>query len=373
MIQFAITIPNLNQSRFLGTVLESIRHQKKPYQLSVMDGGSTDNFTDAIRPYQDIITYWQSQKDGGQSAAITKGWDCLQGNIISWINADDYYFPDCFENVGKIFEKEKKVDVVYGDAIHVNENGHFISYFPAIREHDPERIAKDCYICQPACFIRRTAYKKIKGVLKELKYTMDWDLWCQLSNNGAIFKYVHKPFAAVRYYKGIKTLSRSLTRYKEIIRIERKYAKRKLPVSVLGADYYGMLLNGRRTFLEKSYILLFDGMRKIKNTLGINKANRKHGVFNQLYGLRRWGFKVDKECTIYLPWYSIQSWTALLIFTEYRLQQLRIQVNGSTPESFEQKKGIIYIKLDASWRPCLKILLGSKRNDEWIIQKIKCI
>lgn len=373
MIKFAITIPNLNQSRFLGTVLESIRHQKKPYQLSVMDGGSSDNFTDAIRPYQDIITYWQSQKDGGQSAAILKGWDRIQGNIISWINADDYYFPDCFEIVGNIFENEKKVDVVYGDAVHVDKNGQFISYFPAIREHDPERIGKDCYICQPACFIRRTAYKKIKGVLKELKYTMDWDLWCQLSKNGAIFKYVHKPFAAVRYYKGIKTLTRSLTRYKEIIRIENKYAKRKFPVSVLGADYYGILLKKRKNFFEKSYMLLYDGMRKIRNFLDISAAERIHYSFEQLYGLCRWEFKVDKECTIYLPWYSMQSWTALVIFTDCRLQQLRIKVNGSRPEIFEKKKGAIYIKLEESWRPCLKIFLGSITDEEWIIQKIKCI
>ena len=116
MVTFAITIPNLNQSRFLNTVFESLRYQNNSFQLSVMDGGSTDNFQEVIKNNHDIITYYQSKKDNGQSDAIAKGWSFIQGDILSWINSDDYYFANCFETVGRIFNQEPEVDVVYGDA-----------------------------------------------------------------------------------------------------------------------------------------------------------------------------------------------------------------------------------------------------------------
>jgi GT2 family glycosyltransferase len=222
LLTFAIVIPNLNQSRFLSTALESLRYQTVPFNLAVMDGGSTDNFKEVVAKHSDIITFLRSAPDEGQTAAIKEGKNIVSGDIVAWLNADDYYLPGTLDRVSACFENNPDVDIVYGDAIHVSPEGLFLSYFPAIQEFNAKDLSQTCFICQPACFVRRKVYDRVGGLDQTLQYTMDWDLWWRLSNSGAKFQYLHKVLAAVRYYSGTKTLSRDLRRYKEICRIEKK-------------------------------------------------------------------------------------------------------------------------------------------------------
>lgn len=90
MATFAIVIPNLNQSHFLSCALESLRFQSAPFNLAVMDGGSTDNFDEVVDRYSDLISHVRSRPDAGQAAAIKEGKEAVPGDIVSWLNADDY-------------------------------------------------------------------------------------------------------------------------------------------------------------------------------------------------------------------------------------------------------------------------------------------
>jgi len=192
MLSFAIVVPNLNQSHFLPDVLEGLRYQTPPFELAMMDGGSTDGFDRVVEEYADMITYLRSIQDKGQAAAIKEGKEKVTGDILAWLNADDYYFPETLEKVAYCFENDPELDVVYGDAIHVSPESFFLSYFPAIQEFSANDLTHNCFICQPACFVRRTAYDKVGGVDPTLHYTMDWDLWCRLSNSGAKFCYLNE-------------------------------------------------------------------------------------------------------------------------------------------------------------------------------------
>ena len=142
LITFAVVVPNFNQSRFLPSALESLRHQSAPFTLAVMDGGSTDNFRAAVAPYSDIITFLRSGPDAGQAAAIEEGIKAIEGDAVGWLNADDYYFPGALARVAACFEADPKLDVVYGDAIHVTEAGFFLSYFPPIREFNASDLTR---------------------------------------------------------------------------------------------------------------------------------------------------------------------------------------------------------------------------------------
>ena len=120
MLNFAIVIPNFNQSHFLPSALESLRYQSAPFKLAVTDGGSTDNFNEVVSRYSNIITFLRSAPDEGQAAAIRDGIDNVPGDIIAWLNADDYYFPGALDKVASCFEKDPELDIVYGDTIHVS-------------------------------------------------------------------------------------------------------------------------------------------------------------------------------------------------------------------------------------------------------------
>ena len=70
----AIVTPSYNQAKFLEQTLASVVNQAYPkLHYSVMDGGSTDGSKEIIVKYAKQIDHWQSEKDGGQSAAIAIG------------------------------------------------------------------------------------------------------------------------------------------------------------------------------------------------------------------------------------------------------------------------------------------------------------
>lgn len=265
MVCFAIVIPNLNQSRFLPYALESLRHQRVPFNLALMDGGSVDEFGTVVDQYSDMITFLSSGPDGGQAAAIRDGMNAICGDIVCWLNADDYYFPGALEKVSAFFHTHPEIDVVYGDAVHVKEDGAFLSYFPAIEEYNSQKLPRSCFICQPSCFVRRSAYEAAGGIDSALTYTMDWDLWCRLAKTGARFQYTHEVLSAVRCYRQTKTFSGDMRRYSEIWRIGKKYGKHLIPLPWAGFYLYDLSFKKESsTVSERIIFLLLSHLRRFK-------------------------------------------------------------------------------------------------------------
>ena len=100
---------------------------------------------------------WRSEPDKGQSDAINKAFRASKGEIIGWINSDDAYF-DCrvVEDVVAYFSAHPDVDVVYGHAAQVSEDGTIIwmIWVPWFMRR-VLRIVN--FIGQPVAFIRRSA------------------------------------------------------------------------------------------------------------------------------------------------------------------------------------------------------------------------
>lgn len=364
MLAFSIVIPNFNQSHFLPFALESLRYQSAPFRLAVMDGGSTDSFNEVIQEYSDIITYLRSVPDEGQAAAIRDGKDRVSGDIVAWLNADDYYFPGILDRVAACFEKDPELDIVYGDAIHVTPEGFFLSYFPPIQEFNAKDLTRTCYICQPACFVRRSAYERVGGIDPRLQYTMDWDLWCRLSLAGAKFKYIHEVSAAVRYYSETKTLSGGKRRYKEIYRIEQKYGKRVLPLSCLGSYYYGLTFKRKKTIAEQISFHLLSLLRRFKKRV-YKRRSLRNGACETNYGFHRWEPVVEGCGTIYLPWYDKREWKRLCLQVEPNDKIYRITINDIHTYIVLAKEGLLFVDMPLVEGPCRKISIVCLTSHQW--------
>ena len=314
MSDFAVIIPNLNQSHFLSTAFESLKCQEASFSAAVMDGGSTDDFYDVVQRYSKLIAFHRSKIDSGQSAAINEGSEQVKGRYFAWLNADDYYFPDTLGYVKNVFNRHPAIDIVYGDAIHVDPDGNFLSYFPPARDFDPAELTYNCFICQPACFMRSEAFFGVGGVNPDLHYTMDWDLWCRLSQQGYKFLYVNKPLAAVRYYPETKTLGGNYKRLLELYRIEKQYGNRLIKRSWLGSYYYGLSFKKRRLG-ESIFFSIFKGLYEAKQW--IRKISTTGTSSDDLlYGFKRWQPIVRKKCEIHFPWYHEKPWKILHLEVE---------------------------------------------------------
>jgi glycosyltransferase involved in cell wall biosynthesis len=222
-LTFSISIPVYNQAEYLQTALESIRCQSIDVQLAVLDASPDDNAQKVLLPNRDIIHFAYHHSDAGQAAAIQEGWDNTSGDVVAWLNADDYYFPGALAKVRQVFLDRPNVDVVYGHAVHVSTDGDFEMYFPAISE-EPNLLRRRCMICQPSCFVQRTAMERVVGLNPRLHYAMDWDFWLRLLDAGCNFYFLDEILAAVRVYPETKTLSGAKQRYREIRDILRAHS-----------------------------------------------------------------------------------------------------------------------------------------------------
>ena len=100
--RISIVTPSYNQGQFIEETIRSVLLQGYPdLEYLVMDGGSKDGTLDIINQYGGWISYWLSEKDHGQSDAINQGLTRATGDIVAWINSDDYFWPGIVLEVAK--------------------------------------------------------------------------------------------------------------------------------------------------------------------------------------------------------------------------------------------------------------------------------
>jgi glycosyltransferase involved in cell wall biosynthesis len=127
---FSLALPVRYHANFLPFALESVRAQCADIQVAVMDATPDQSVQKVLERYGDLLSYRRHGPDAGQASAIQEGWDHTDGDIVAWLCADDYYFPNALEAVESVFIGHPEVDVVYGDAVFVDEADQFIGYFP---------------------------------------------------------------------------------------------------------------------------------------------------------------------------------------------------------------------------------------------------
>ncbi len=128
--KISIVTPSLNQGQFLQVCIDSVRSQNwANIEHFVIDGGSTDNTMDVIRQNEDWLSGYVSEPDKGAADAINKGLEKCTGDIIAWLNADDFYLPGALEEVAKAYEADPDASFWFGNGIRADEDGHEIAVF----------------------------------------------------------------------------------------------------------------------------------------------------------------------------------------------------------------------------------------------------
>src|ERR1700688_4677266 len=107
-------IPTRNQARFIEQCIDGCLAQDIPdAEIVVIDGASTDDRRDILARYGDRIQ-WISQPDRGQSDAVTKGVRLARGELVAWINSDDYHVsPHAVRLLLSAFDDDPEVDIAY--------------------------------------------------------------------------------------------------------------------------------------------------------------------------------------------------------------------------------------------------------------------
>ncbi len=101
----SVIIGNYNYGKFIGEAIESVLNQTyRNFELIVVDDGSTDLSREIIESYQDkLIAIFQ--QNGGQGAAFNAGFAVSKGEIICFLDSDDYYYKEKLAKVVTAFNK----------------------------------------------------------------------------------------------------------------------------------------------------------------------------------------------------------------------------------------------------------------------------
>ena len=214
----SIVTPSFNQAQYLEQTLRSVLEQEYPrIEYIVIDGASTDGSVELIKKYKDRLAYWVSEKDSGQAEAINKGLARTTGQIVAWINSDDFYFPGAVASAVKAFETNPEAGLVYGDTVAVDENGEFI-HFPKYAQWNLEDLLTFNIIGQPAVFMRRDILLEVGFLDPSFHFLLDHQLWIRMASRAPMV-YVPERWAAGRFHESAKNVAQASKFGEEAFRI----------------------------------------------------------------------------------------------------------------------------------------------------------
>lgn len=220
--KISVITPSFNQAEFIEqTILSVIGQQYPNLEYIVIDGGSTDGTLEIIKKYEKNIHYWVSEKDAGQSNAINKGFKVATGDILCWLNSDDYYLPETLFTVASILINSK-ADLLHGNCIHINEKSNFThgSYFDLEKKWD---INHGDYILQPSSFWTRRTFELTGTLREDLHFGFDWEWFARANSVGVNFISTTRFLSVYRIHGEQKSNNENIERFKELIGIEKQF------------------------------------------------------------------------------------------------------------------------------------------------------
>jgi glycosyltransferase involved in cell wall biosynthesis len=245
-----VVTPCWNSIEFIDRTILSIRKQTyKNIEFIVVDGGSTDGTLEIIKGHADGISWWISEPDKGMYHAINKGLVQASGEIVSYLNSDDIYYPDTISNVVKIFAQQPQADLIYGNLDIIDEQDKVL-YNQIYPDFSAKHFANANYsmIGQPASFWRRGLLEKIGLFDESFKMVADFDFFVRAGVAGKMV-HVDETLAAFRVHAKSLTSRQLELNFREIGLMRKKhgveYMRLSNKISRVAYDIYFKLINYR--------------------------------------------------------------------------------------------------------------------------------
>jgi glycosyltransferase involved in cell wall biosynthesis len=195
--KLTIITPSFNQAAFIERTLRSVLDQGyENLEYLVVDGGSDDGSADVIRRYEDRLAWWVSEPDRGQTDALNKGLRRATGDIVAYINSDDYYLPGAFDTAVSALERSQALWAVgvcrFVDADDTL-NHHWRPELP--RKGRPWWILAPWGVPQAATFWRREAFDRYGFFRDDMHYVFDTEFGLRLALSGELPQLVDSELA----------------------------------------------------------------------------------------------------------------------------------------------------------------------------------
>jgi glycosyltransferase involved in cell wall biosynthesis len=114
-IRVTVVVDTYNYGHFIEEAIDSVLAQNFPpeqMEVLVVDDGSADDTADRVRKFGNRIQYF-CKANGGQASAFNFGIAKARGEIVAFLDGDDYWLPGKLQGVAAEFEKHPEAGMVY--------------------------------------------------------------------------------------------------------------------------------------------------------------------------------------------------------------------------------------------------------------------
>lgn len=255
--KITIVTPSYNQGQFIEETIISVIGQNYPnLEYIIMDGGSTDNTVEIIKKYEEHLYYWVSEKDGGQSEAINKGFKMCSGDILGWLNSDDLYMPGSLSYISENINTDSSA-LYFGNCIHFKETEKLMSNgSDVVTSQSCKKLTDMDYIVQPSAFWTRKTWNRVGELREDLHYAFDWEWFIRAELSDINLISIAKCLSLYRFHSQHKTATGSVKRQEEILKVYSIYNERN-------ALLYQLLLKEQFQMDSFKSKLLFTLLKKL--------------------------------------------------------------------------------------------------------------
>ena len=215
----SIVIANRNYGEFLEKAIQSVIEQDvgNLAELIICDAASTDNSVDIIKKYagglpqrlrreewqsekdqcantNGIISWWCSEKDGGQSEAFNKGFSHAKGRFLTWLNADDILLPGAIKQFARAVNEYPSCKWFVAGVMWLDRDMNVIRCGRGRPFSKMRASTGDVNVWGPSSMFTKDLYLEAGGIDERFSFSMDTDLWLRF------YFYCHETYVPYANY-----------------------------------------------------------------------------------------------------------------------------------------------------------------------------
>ena len=186
-----ITVVKNNEQQINKTIKSVVNQTYKNFEYLIIDGKSTDHTISNILKLKKKINFFSSEKDQGIYYAMNKGIKNSHGKVILFVNSGDTLKPNGLKYVKKIFDKNNKIDFVFGTVKRHYTRSTILKY-----GYNKKRLFYNFDFAtahSTGFFLKKKIFKKVGNFNTKFKCSADYDLYYKvLIKNNCIGSFTKK-------------------------------------------------------------------------------------------------------------------------------------------------------------------------------------
>ena len=197
MITVSVIVPVYNGSKFLQSVFESLAHQTfKDFEVIFIDDGSNDNSLELIKGFANQHKSLQIRINtiihSGLAAARNKGIGIADGDYITFLDCDDFWFADKLKDQVAAF-KNKDIGAVFSQVVYLKNSVTLANHQSNISSYSdsPKSILDGKFIIFGGgsnVMCKTKIIRELGGFDETLRYGEDLDMWLRIAQISTLYQ-----------------------------------------------------------------------------------------------------------------------------------------------------------------------------------------